>query len=163
MASRRTGSITPARKVGWNGTNDCGEFVGIIDRRHIGLAAADCDRTAWLRPFRVGGRDDAAISWCAKRGAPAPGRCACLVRVPHYKTMTVQKFRCDHPPEFDRENGTEQTRVLALQMVGKPGEHRRNAQIIAALGPPHNLQSIVVDLEQVTLCLMRPMRRHVVA
>ena len=54
------------------------------------------------------------------------------------KTMIMEKFRRDHPPELDRENGVEQTRVLALQMAGKPGERRLYAQILAALGAPHN-------------------------
>jgi hypothetical protein len=71
------------------------------------------------------------------------------------KTMIMEKFRRDHPPSFDRELGIEQTRVLALQMAGKPGERRLYAQILAALGAPHSPRSTVVDLEQVTLRLMR--------
>jgi hypothetical protein len=71
------------------------------------------------------------------------------------KTMIMEKFRRDHPPELDRENGVEQTRVLALQMAGKPGERRLYAQILAALGAPHNPRTTIVDLEQVTLRLMR--------
>jgi hypothetical protein len=66
------------------------------------------------------------------------------------KTMIMEKFRRDHPPELDRENGVEQTRVLALQMAGKPGERRLYAQILAALGAPHNPRTTIVDLEQVT-------------
>ena len=40
-------------------------------------------------------------------------------------------------------------------MAGKPGERRLYAQILAALGAPHSPRSTVVDLEQVTLRLMR--------
>jgi Bacterial TniB protein len=71
------------------------------------------------------------------------------------KTMIVEKFRRDHPPRFDRENGIEKTPVLALQMAGRPTERRLYAQILAALGAPHSPRSTVVDLEQVTLRLMR--------
>lgn len=71
------------------------------------------------------------------------------------KTMIMEKFRRDHPPEFDREAGVERTRVLALQMAGKPGERRLYAQILAALDAPQSARATVVDLEQVALRLMR--------
>jgi hypothetical protein len=71
------------------------------------------------------------------------------------KTMIMEKFRRDHPPLFDGEAGVERTRVLALQMAGKPGERRLYAQILTALGAPQNPRAAVVDLEQVALRLMR--------
>jgi hypothetical protein len=71
------------------------------------------------------------------------------------KTMIMEKFRRDHPPQFDPEAGIERTRVLALQMAGKPGERRLYAQILSALGAPQNSRATVVDLEQVALRLMR--------
>lgn len=77
------------------------------------------------------------------------------------KTMIMEKFRRDHPAEFDADAGVERTRVLALQMAGKPGERRLYAQILAALGAPHSPRSTVVDLEQVTLRLMRAVDVHV--
>jgi len=63
--------------------------------------------------------------------------------------MIMEKFRRDHPAEFDRDAGVERTRVLALQMAGKPGERRLYAQILAALGAPQSPRATVVDLEQV--------------
>lgn len=71
------------------------------------------------------------------------------------KTMIVEKFRRDHPPRFDQQSGIEKSPVLALQMAGRPTERRIFAQILAALGAPHSPRSTVVDLEQVTLRLMR--------
>jgi Bacterial TniB protein len=73
------------------------------------------------------------------------------------KTMIMEKFRREHPPAFDSGAGVERTRVLALQMAGKPGERRLYSQILTALGAPQNPRSTVVDLEQVALRLMRAM------
>jgi hypothetical protein len=71
------------------------------------------------------------------------------------KTMIMEKFRRNHPPRFDAETGLEQTRVLAVQMAGKPGERRLYAHILSALGAPQGARATVVDLEQVALRLMR--------
>jgi hypothetical protein len=77
------------------------------------------------------------------------------------KTMIMEKFRREHPPVFDGGGGVERTRVLALQMAGKPGERRLYAQILTALGAPQNPRAAVVDLEQVALRLMRAVDVHV--
>jgi Bacterial TniB protein len=71
------------------------------------------------------------------------------------KTMIMEKFRREHPPLFDGDAGVERSRVLALQMAGKPGERRLYAQILTALGAPQNPRATVVDLEQVALRLLR--------
>jgi len=73
------------------------------------------------------------------------------------KTMIMEKFRREHPPLFDGAAGVERTRVLALQMAGKPGERRLYAQILTALGVPQNPRAAVVELEQVAIRLMRAM------
>jgi Bacterial TniB protein len=54
------------------------------------------------------------------------------------KTMIMQRFRDQNPPLFDSQAGVEPTRVLALQLAGKPGERRLYAQILTALGVPQN-------------------------
>jgi Cdc6-like AAA superfamily ATPase len=77
------------------------------------------------------------------------------------KTMIMEKFRRDHPPRFDGGAGVERTRVLAMQMAGKPGERRLYAQILTALGSPQNPRATMVDLEQVALRLMRAVDVHV--
>jgi hypothetical protein len=73
------------------------------------------------------------------------------------KTMIMQRFRAQHPPHFDSQAGIERTRVLALQLAGKPGERRLYAQILTALGVPQNPRASVVELEQVAIRLMRAM------
>ena len=73
------------------------------------------------------------------------------------KTMIMQRFRDEHPPLFDNQAGIERTRVLALQLAGKPGERRLYAQILMALGVPQNPRAAVVELEQVAIRLMRAM------
>ena len=73
------------------------------------------------------------------------------------KTMIMQRFRDQHPPLFDSQAGVERTRVLALQLAGKPGERRLYAQILTALGVPQNPRAAVVELEQVAIRLMRAM------
>ena len=40
------------------------------------------------------------------------------------KTMIMERFRDDNPPGFDPVTGRERTPVLAMEMVGKPGERR---------------------------------------
>ena len=77
------------------------------------------------------------------------------------KTMIMEKFRREHPPVFDSGAGAERTRVLALQMAGKPGERRLYTQILTALGAPQNPRAAIVDLEQVALRLMRAVNVHV--
>jgi hypothetical protein len=73
------------------------------------------------------------------------------------KTMIMHRFRAEHPPLFDGQAGVERTRVLALQLAGKPGERRLYAQILSALGVPQNPRAGVVELEQVAIRLMRAM------
>ena len=77
------------------------------------------------------------------------------------KTMIMEKFRRAHPPVFDSDAAVERTRVLALQMAGKPGERRLYVQILTALGAPQNPRASVVDLEQVALRLLRAVDVHV--
>ena len=73
------------------------------------------------------------------------------------KTMIMQRFRAQHPPVFDGLAGVERTRVLALQLAGKPNERRLYTQILSALGVPQNPRAAVVELEQVAIRLMRAM------
>ena len=60
-------------------------------------------------------------------------------------------------PLFDGQAGIERTRVLALQLAGKPCERRLYAQILTALGVPQNPRAAVVELEQIAIRLMRAM------
>jgi Bacterial TniB protein len=71
------------------------------------------------------------------------------------KSILIEKFRDDHGIAFDAKTGVSQTRLLVVEMAGRPGERRLYAQILAALGAPHNPRSTIVDLEQSTLRLLR--------
>jgi len=68
------------------------------------------------------------------------------------KTMIMEKFRLDHPADFDPETGKARTPVLALQMSGKPNERRLYARL---LGAPHNPRATIVDLEQKAIDLLK--------
>ena len=74
------------------------------------------------------------------------------------KTMIMEKFRLDHPADFDPETGKARTPVLALQMSGKPNERRLYAQLQTALGSPHNPRATIVDLEQKAINLLKVAR-----
>ena len=71
------------------------------------------------------------------------------------KTMIMEKFRLDHPSDFDPDTGKARTPVLALQMSGKPSERRLYAQLLTALGAPHNPRATIVDLEQKAINLLK--------
>ena len=71
------------------------------------------------------------------------------------KTMLMQKFCTDHPPGVDAETERHRTPVLALQMTSRPGERRFYAQILDALGAPHNPGARIVDAERAALNLLR--------
>lgn len=71
------------------------------------------------------------------------------------KTMIMQRFCNEHPPDFDASAGVEQTPVLALQMTGRPSERRFFAQLLAAAGAPRSSRCGIVDLEQTTIRILR--------
>jgi hypothetical protein len=71
------------------------------------------------------------------------------------KTMIMEKFHLDHPPDFDPDTGKARTPVVALQMSGKPSERRLYAQLLTALGAPHNPRATIVDLEQKPINLLK--------
>jgi len=71
------------------------------------------------------------------------------------KSMIVEKFRDDHAFIFDPGSGTTRTRLLVVEMAGRPGERRLYAQILAALGAPHSPRATIVDLEQTAVRLLR--------
>ena len=74
------------------------------------------------------------------------------------KTMLMGKFCADHPPGVDAETERHRTPVLALQMTSRPGERRFYAQILDALGAPHNPGARIVDAERAALNLLRAAR-----
>lgn len=71
------------------------------------------------------------------------------------KTMLMEKFCSEHPAGFDAANGQFRTPVLPVQMASRPGERRLYAQILDALGAPHNPAARIVDMERSALNLLR--------
>ena len=71
------------------------------------------------------------------------------------KTMIMERFRDDNPPGFDPGTGRERTPVLATEMVGKPGERRFYAELLALLGAPQSPRADIVQMEQAALRLLK--------
>ena len=67
------------------------------------------------------------------------------------KSMMVEKFKSDHVPSFDAPSGRTQTKLLVVELAGRPTERRLYAQILTAVGAPHNPRATIVDLEQSAL------------
>jgi hypothetical protein len=67
------------------------------------------------------------------------------------KSMLVEKFKSDHVPSFDAQSGRTQTKLLVVELAGRPTERRLYAQILTAVGAPHNPRATIVDLEQSAL------------
>jgi hypothetical protein len=63
------------------------------------------------------------------------------------KTMLMEKFRRDHPPRFNFNEGREVAPVLATQMASRPTERRFYGQLLHAIGVPFGSRSTLVDLE----------------
>ena len=60
-------------------------------------------------------------------------------------TVLMQKFRADHSAGVDAETERHRMPVLALQNTSKPGGRRFHAQILDALGAPHNRGARLAD------------------
>ena len=71
------------------------------------------------------------------------------------KTMIMERFRDDNPPGFDPGTGRERAPVLAMEMVGKPGERRFYAELLALLGAPQSPRADIVQMEQAALRLLK--------
>jgi Cdc6-like AAA superfamily ATPase len=67
------------------------------------------------------------------------------------KSMMVEKFKSDHVASFDAQSGRTQTKLLVVELAGRPTERRLYAQILTAVGAPHNPRATIVDLEQSAL------------
>jgi Cdc6-like AAA superfamily ATPase len=70
------------------------------------------------------------------------------------KSMLVEKFKSNHVPSFDAPSGRTQTKLLIVELAGRPTERRLYAQILTAVGAPHNPRATIVDLEQSALSQM---------
>jgi Bacterial TniB protein len=62
------------------------------------------------------------------------------------KSMIVGRFKHDAAFFADADFGKAQRRFLVVELSGGPGERRLYAQILTALGAPHNPRATIVGL-----------------
>jgi len=71
------------------------------------------------------------------------------------KSMIVGRFKHDDAIFADADRDRAQRKFLVVELSSGPGERRLYAQILSALGAPHNPRATIVSLEQATLRLLR--------
>jgi Bacterial TniB protein len=71
------------------------------------------------------------------------------------KSMIVGRFKRDQTLSFDANAAKTQEKFLVVELAAGPGERRLYAQILAALGAPHNPRATIIGLEQTTIRLLR--------
>jgi Cdc6-like AAA superfamily ATPase len=70
------------------------------------------------------------------------------------KSMLVEKFKDDYGLSArDRPDG-QKTKVLVVEMAGRPNERRLYAQILAVIGAPQNPRATIVELERTAVRLL---------
>jgi len=70
------------------------------------------------------------------------------------KTMIMNRFRDEHPPRIDRSTGALTTPVLAMEMVGRPGERRFYGELLTLLGAQQRPRADITQMEQAALRIM---------
>jgi hypothetical protein len=71
------------------------------------------------------------------------------------KSMLVEKYKDDYALSSNAESTTAQTKLLVVELPGRPRERRLYAQILAVLGAPHNPRTSITELEQTAVRLLR--------
>lgn len=71
------------------------------------------------------------------------------------KSMIVGQFKHDDTIFVGADRDRAQRKFLVVELSGGSGERRLYAQILSALGAPHNPRATIVGLEQATLRLLR--------
>ena len=71
------------------------------------------------------------------------------------KSMIVGQFKRASLLSFEANDEKMQGKFLVVELAGGPGERRLYAQILSALGAPHNPRATIVGLEQTTIRLLR--------
>jgi hypothetical protein len=77
------------------------------------------------------------------------------------KSMIVGQFKRDSMLAAKGASEQLQDKFLVVELAGGPGERRLYAQILAALGAPHNPRATIVGLEQTTIRLLRALGTQV--
>lgn len=71
------------------------------------------------------------------------------------KSKIVEKFRRDHAVTDSTESGHEFVPIVMVQVPSEPGTGRFYAMLLGSIGAPFNPHAKVVELEQLTLRIMR--------
>ena len=70
------------------------------------------------------------------------------------KSMLVEKFKDDYAQTTsDRPSGPK-TKLLVVELAGRPNERRLYAQILAVIGAPQNPRATIVELERTAVRLL---------
>lgn len=71
------------------------------------------------------------------------------------KSMLVEKFKDDYALGSSSELTTTHTKLLVVELAGRPSERRLYAQILAVLGAPQNPRASIIELERTAIRLLR--------
>ena len=70
------------------------------------------------------------------------------------KSMLVEKFKDDYALGSSSELTTAHTKLLVVELAGRPSERRLYAQILAVLGAPQNPRASIIELERTAIRLL---------
>lgn len=70
------------------------------------------------------------------------------------KSMLVEKFKDDHSQSAHAWPHKPRSKLLVVELAGRPSERRLFAQILAVLGAPHNPRATIAELERTTIRLL---------
>jgi hypothetical protein len=70
------------------------------------------------------------------------------------KSMLVEKFKDDYALSTREKPRAPRSKLLVVELAGRPNERRLFAQILAVLGAPQNPRATIVELERTTVRLL---------
>ena len=70
------------------------------------------------------------------------------------KSMLVEKFKDDYALSTREKPRAPRSKLLVVELAGRPNERRLLAQILAVLGAPQNPRATIVELERTTVRLL---------
>ena len=70
------------------------------------------------------------------------------------KSMLVEKFKDDYARNADDRPNGPKTKLLVVELAGRPNERRLYAQILAVIGAPQNPRATIVELERTAVRLL---------
>ena len=70
------------------------------------------------------------------------------------KSMLVEKFKDDYAQTAEDRPREPKTKLLVVELAGRPNERRLYAQILAVVGAPQNPRATIVELERTAVRLL---------